>query len=120
MDNIWYWKKPLTLNELLEQVENIDNEIPSPDAILILPLTNANGYVTDEDDDQVTMNNLPGSLLNSEAEPVFKATSYAIDDNEDNLDDSDDDVPLSRFMKYKKKCRNNDWVRQDITDTLPI
>ncbi|XP_050308412.1 piggyBac transposable element-derived protein 3-like [Anthonomus grandis grandis] len=82
-----------------------------------------NGYVTDEDsgdDDQVTMNNLPGSLLNSEAEPVFKATSHAIDDNEDNLDDSDDDVPLSSFMKYKKKCRNNDWVRQDITDTLPI
>ncbi|XP_050296361.1 piggyBac transposable element-derived protein 3-like [Anthonomus grandis grandis] len=98
MDNIWYWKKPLTLNELLEEVENIDNEIPSPDAIVILPPTNANGYVTDEDsgdDDQVTMNNLPGSFHNSEAEPVFKATSQAIDGNEDNLDDSNDDVPLS-------------------------
>ncbi|XP_030762551.1 piggyBac transposable element-derived protein 3-like [Sitophilus oryzae] len=78
--------KPLTLNELLEEVERLDDDSTFPDAIVVLPPTNANGYVTDEDsgdEENVTMDNLPGSLLNSEAEPVFETNCDVIDEGDD-------------------------------------
>lgn len=37
----------------------------------------------------------------------------------DESEDSEDDIPLSSLMKYKKRRKVGDWIRQDITDTLP-
>ncbi|KXZ75606.1 hypothetical protein TcasGA2_TC035039 [Tribolium castaneum] len=59
-------KKPLTLNELLEEVENLEDETVIPDEIILFPLENANECNTDEDsgeEDNVVRNNLPGSQL---------------------------------------------------------
>lgn len=123
-----YWKKPLTLNEILEEIEHLDDNASVPDALVVFPPTNANEDVTDEDsgdDEYVVMDNLPGSILQTEAEPVFNRdvdNSNRNDINahgEDTNDDSDEDIPLSHFMKYKKKMKCNNWVQEDITSKLP-
>ncbi|KAJ8955078.1 hypothetical protein NQ314_006958 [Rhamnusium bicolor] len=116
-----YWKKTLTLNELLEEVEYIDDENRLPDAVVLFPPINANDDVTDEDsgdDDNVIMDNLPGSVLNSQAEATFRTDSKIINILPSDSD-SDDSVPLAQFCKYKKKQKKNDWVQEDIVRKLP-
>lgn len=81
-----YFKKPLTANELLEEIEDIDFDSEMPCSIVILSPENANTENTDEDsgdENNVTMDNLPEAIYNQSS------------------DDSEDDVPLSEFVK---KC----------------
>ncbi|KAJ8930473.1 hypothetical protein NQ314_016700 [Rhamnusium bicolor] len=81
MSNLSYWKKTLTLNELLEEVEYIDDENRLPDVVVLFPPINTNDDVTDEDsgdEDNVVMDNLPGSVLNSQAEATFRTDSKII------------------------------------------
>lgn len=116
-----YWKKPLTLNELLEEVEHIDDETRLPDAIVLFPPNNANDDITDEDsgdDENVVMDNLPGSVLNSQAEASFRTDTTNIDILPTDSD-SDDDIPLAQLCKYKKKQKRNNWAQEDITPKLP-
>ncbi|KAB0805176.1 hypothetical protein PPYR_02146 [Photinus pyralis] len=40
-----------------------------------------------------------------------------VDNNTNIASDSDDDIPLSHFVKYRKK--SNHWVQEDITSKLP-
>lgn len=95
-------------------MEHCNDHARLPDAIAVFPPTNANEDVTDEDsgdDEIVTMENLPGALLNANAEPIFNI--------DDGSDDSEDEIPLSHFTKYKKRSKTNHWVREDITSNLP-
>lgn len=104
----------------MEEAEHIEDGANLPDALVVFPPVNANDDVTDEDsgdDENVIMDNLPGSLLDSQAEPVFYADVVNI--GEEGSEDSDDDIPLSTFMKYKKKRKNNDWVQEDMISKLP-
>lgn len=102
-------------------MEHIDDENRLPDSVILFPPFNANDEVTDEDsgdDENVVMDNLPGSILNSQAEASFRT-----DRNNHNTlssdSDSDDNVPLAQFCKYKKKQKKNDWAQEDIMNKLP-
>ncbi|KAJ8928847.1 hypothetical protein NQ314_018532 [Rhamnusium bicolor] len=111
-----HWKRPLTLNELLEEVENIDNIADIPNEIIIFPPENANDYNTDEDsgdETEVMLSNLPGSQLRGNVE-VFMDQ-----DQEDNLEenwDSEDEMPLSSFKKLKKPKHFDYAINVDLTD----
>lgn len=91
-----YWKKPLTLHELLIEVENIDLEADdqSPIDVVIFPPDTANQDLTDEDsgdEELVNINNLPASQLRGPVEILHTNQ----DMNNQSESDSDDDVPLS-------------------------
>lgn len=130
-----YWKKPLTLHELLEEAEKLEtSEIP--DGIVIFPPENANDENTDEDsgeEDNVVLNNLPGSQLLAEAEFLEDFGTYGymneneavevenenetveeeneivameeVNKNEAQKEkwDSEDELPLSSFVQHKVK-----------------
>lgn len=105
----------------MEEVEHIDDETRLPDAIVLFPPINANDDITDEDsgdDENVVMDNLPGSVLNSQAEASFRTDTTNIDILPTDSD-SDDDIPLAQLCKYKKKQKRNNWAQEDITPKLP-
>jgi len=112
-----YWKRPLTLNELLEEAENLDvNDEQIPSEIIIFPPDN--NHLTDEDsgdEDTVDISNLPGGQLRADAEVNFENTES----------DIEDDLPLSHFVKRKKMSKpakeKNEfiWTKNDITSDLP-
>lgn len=82
------------MHEIIEALE-ADNDFVVPDTIYINPPENANDYNTDEDsgaEDSVTLSNLPGSQLRTEAQVVNFAEDY----------DSEDDVPLSQITKRRR------------------
>lgn len=92
-----YWKRPLKFHELLEEIENIDAEIPNN--IYILPPDNANEEITDEDsgdEETVNMNNLPESQLRAEVQVSFEDGTQTPELVTDSWD-SEDDLPLSVF-----------------------
>ncbi|KAK4880424.1 hypothetical protein RN001_008570 [Aquatica leii] len=94
--------------------ENPDIIPGAPDSIVILPPLNANDAVTDEDsgdEDQIVLNNLPGSQLRAEAEVMY---NNIFDDNvppeiisrttsNNDLWDSEDELLLSSLIGDKKK-----------------
>ncbi|KAK4871767.1 hypothetical protein RN001_015891, partial [Aquatica leii] len=88
-----YRHRPLSLFELLEELENPDVIPGAPDSIVILPPLNANDTVTDEDsgdEDKIALNNLPGKN-------IPRTTS-----NND-LWDSEDELSLSSLVGDKRK-----------------
>lgn len=99
--------KPLTLDELLHYAENPDLIPEPPDNIILFPPEN-DGWETDEDsgeEDQVTLNNLPGSQLRARAEfsyDVKRDEGDVVPNHNVNVDDaladenweSEDDLPL--------------------------
>lgn len=113
-----YWTKPLKVHELIEELEGSDSEIP--ENIYIFPPDNANNENTDEDsgeEDNVELNNLPGSQLRAEVE-IRARRSIQTRDVEDASWDSDDDLPLATFVKrskiVSKKKRTYKWTKNDI------
>ncbi|CAH1980196.1 unnamed protein product [Acanthoscelides obtectus] len=106
MDNYsyWnYWKRLLKLHEVMAEIENIDDDELIPDTIAVLPPFNANEYNTDEDsgdENEVDINNLPGSQLMTEVEVVFENMGSNQTTVESDFD-SDDDLPLSTFLTKK-------------------
>lgn len=104
-----YWKRPLTLAELTAELEN-DDTVEVPNNVFIFPPVNANDCITDEDsgdDDNVIIDNLPGSQLKAESE--MTANNY--------LDqfDSGDELPLARLVVPKpKKFKEFRYSKQDL------
>lgn len=119
-----YWKRPLKLHELLEEIDNIDNETPSD--IIIFPPENANEENTDEDsgdEDTVDVNNLPGGQLRGQVEvlvPADPETGVQMEES-----DSDEDLPLSTYgprvvgSRVVKKTRIYNWTNNDMKSNLP-
>uniref|UniRef100_A0A6P7FX29 PiggyBac transposable element-derived protein 3-like n=1 Tax=Diabrotica virgifera virgifera TaxID=50390 RepID=A0A6P7FX29_DIAVI len=105
-----YWKKPLTLAELLEEIEKEDIDVP--DSIAILPPENANDDVTDEDsgeEDNVDIENLPGCQLRAECQVSVP-----------NQSDSDDDKSLADFVEHKpKKFKKFKYSKRDLQSNFP-
>jgi len=119
-------KRPLTLNELLEEAEKALNEDEIPDNIFIFPPENDENTDEDSGDENlVTINNLPGNQLRAEAEAQI--LDKGLIENQEIIPesfafDSDDDLPLSVIANQLKACgeyRRNSWVKQDLTPTLP-
>ncbi|XP_036327532.1 uncharacterized protein LOC118740145 [Rhagoletis pomonella] len=96
-DHIKGWprhSKPLSLNEIIDELEKLDDETPFPRNITIFPPDNANAEITDEDsgdEEIVTLNNLPGSQLRASAEIEYMSS-----------DSDDDDVPLCSLAKRSR------------------
>uniref|UniRef100_A0A6P7FTS7 PiggyBac transposable element-derived protein 2-like n=1 Tax=Diabrotica virgifera virgifera TaxID=50390 RepID=A0A6P7FTS7_DIAVI len=86
-----YWTKPLTLSELMDEIENLsDNELP--DDIIIFPPKD--GEETDEesgDEDAVEISNLPGNQLRGEAEIVINDPKTH---TKSEIKEDEDDIPL--------------------------
>ncbi|KAJ3619138.1 hypothetical protein MTP99_005924 [Tenebrio molitor] len=103
MSDKGYWKRPLTLAQLLEELEK-DDVVDFPEQILIFPPENANDDCdTDEDsgdEDLVVPDNLPGAQLSAEVE---------VQSSENNSQDwdSDDNKPLSTFVERRPKVLKN-------------
>ncbi|XP_045481005.1 piggyBac transposable element-derived protein 3-like [Harmonia axyridis] len=127
MDNKYYWKKPLTLHELMEEIENLDESYDIPDTISIFPPSD--GYETDEDsgdEAKVDINNLPGNQLRAEAEVSFENNDILSADGYDR----EDELPLSSFLQpkhqkllfetstFKKSKPTFTWKKTDINACL--
>lgn len=102
----------LTLNELLLSLEEDENDLSVLNEvdIAILPPTNACQDLTDEDsgdEDMMTVNNLPGSQLRSEAE-LMNSSQENVDDGYD----EDDYIPLSLLKASGQK--HFKWVEKDL------
>ena len=77
----------------------------------MMPPTNACNDITDDDsgdEDLVTINNLPGSQLRSEA-GINKPPELS-----DYADDDDDNIPLSIVKLYCQKKKTYEWINEDI------
>ncbi|XP_063823717.1 piggyBac transposable element-derived protein 3-like [Ostrinia nubilalis] len=85
--------KPLSLHEILIELENSND--PVPEYIAFEPPDNANTIVTDEDsgdEDNITIHNLPGSILRAPAKAVYTNCTTSDSENED-------DIPLASLQK---------------------
>ncbi|KAK9688454.1 hypothetical protein QE152_g35313 [Popillia japonica] len=115
MDDWSYWKTPLTLNELLDESENLDVEEDqdhTPINLVIFPPETANEDHTDEDsgdEELVDLNNLPGSQLRAPAEII---DSNETNENYDSDTDLDEDVPLS--VLYGNMFQIPDWIKEKV------
>ncbi|CAG4948660.1 unnamed protein product [Parnassius apollo] len=92
MANSRKFGKQLSLNEIIEELAQNDDDIP--ESITIMPPKNCNAEVTDEDsgdEDLVSLQNLPGSQLRPAAEVQY---GNSCDDLE-----SDDDLSLAEHRK---------------------
>lgn len=93
----------LKLHEIVEELERND-DFPFPDAITIFPPENCNADVTDEDsgeENEILLNNLPGSQLRTQAELQY-----------DFSESEDDDLPLHQLAKRLR--RGSDVIRQNL------
>ncbi|CAH1987929.1 unnamed protein product [Acanthoscelides obtectus] len=112
MDNYYsywnYWKLPLKLHDFMAEIENIDDD----------------EYNTDEDsgdENEVDINNLPGSQLMTEVEVVFENKGSNQTTVKSDFD-SDDDLPLSTFLTQKRpklSKPNYSWKKGDINQDFP-
>lgn len=96
----------------------IEDEEIDADTITLFPPNNASENLTDEDsgdEDNVEINNLPASQMQSEVEVTAK---YMVDDQEW---ESEDEVPLARLRekekptaKIAKKKKSYHYVKEDL------
>ncbi|KAI4463351.1 ig(immunoglobulin) and lrr(leucine rich repeat) domain [Holotrichia oblita] len=112
-----YWKKPLTLSELLEEME-ADDDAAVPDTITIFPPENVNeDSETDEDswdENLVDIYNLPGCQLRAEVQAVSKC----IPSVSEIVWESVDDIPLSTFVERKLKLvKSCDYKKIDLVES---
>lgn len=83
-----------------------------PSSITIFPPENANGAITDEDsgeEDNVCIDNLPGSQLRVPAELNFDVPPPGNQELQEVSSDDEDNLPLSHFVPLKKIKKFN-WV----------
>jgi hypothetical protein len=89
----------LSLHDILEELEN--SEDPIPECITFEPPENANANVTDEDsgdENAITIQNLPGSVLRAPAEAIYShPTSYS--------SDSENEEESIRLAYLQKRAR---------------
>nr|CAI5845888.1 unnamed protein product [Callosobruchus analis] len=102
--------RPLSLAQLLNEIETIVDVERIPDSIVVFPPDNANDPVTDEDsgeEENVVIDNLPGPQLRAECE----FSKY------DQQWDSDHKRPLSNFTKRRpRKTKTFRFSKQDLHD----
>ncbi|XP_050308063.1 piggyBac transposable element-derived protein 3-like [Anthonomus grandis grandis] len=92
----------------------------------VLPPVNANEYNTDEDsseENEVDINNLPGSQLMAQVEVIFENKGSNQTTVESDFD-SDDNLPLSTFLTKKRpklstSKPNYSWKKGDINQDFP-
>lgn len=92
-----------TLQRIIELLSEDDESGVDSQEITLFPPTNACGDVTDEDsgdDEGVNLDNLPGSLLNAEAQ-VSAVDAAAVENF-----DSDEDIPLSQMFPARQSKMN--------------
>lgn len=85
----------MSLHEIIEKLEKIQEDEEIPSHITILPTENCNAEVTDGDwgdENQVTLSNLPGSQMQALA-------SIHYSDDVESSNDSDDNLPLAQMAK---------------------
>ncbi|XP_022814762.1 piggyBac transposable element-derived protein 2-like [Spodoptera litura] len=105
------WSRHLTLNEIVEKLEE-DDEEEVPDSIIILPPENCNADVTDEDsgdENQVSLDNLPGSQLRALGEACFQS---------ENCSDEDDDIPLMQLSRRRRVVSTESDLASQSTSTI--
>nr|XP_022900637.1 piggyBac transposable element-derived protein 3-like [Onthophagus taurus] len=94
--------KNVSLNEALAMLEEDEEMVGRVENITMLPPINACGNLTDEDsgeEDQMSINNLPGSQL--------QATVELFGDHVSSSYDTDDNIPLSELArKFQNKKKN--------------
>ncbi|CAG5046439.1 unnamed protein product [Parnassius apollo] len=104
-------RRSLTLHEIatvLEEDYDFSNQRQDFD-IFLLPPDTANDYQTDEDsgeEDNVSINNLPGSLLRAPAE---LAASTSMEKPE-----TEDQTPPEFQEPLKKRVMNYNWRKRDL------
>ncbi|CAG4980713.1 unnamed protein product [Parnassius apollo] len=104
-------RRSLTLHEIatvLEEDDDFSNQRQDFD-IFLLPPDTANDYQTDEDsgeEDNVSINNLPGSLLRAPAE---LAASTSMEKPE-----TEDQTPPEFQEPLKKRVMNYNWRKRDL------
>lgn len=137
MNNIFYFFSGLTLEEIIQSLEDIDTHSDSEIDITLFPPNNACSELTDEDsggEDVFTIDNFPGSQLLSTAEISTKKKRSDDDENkeertisvnakknskdgENGSEDSDPEfnIPLSLLQKRRKKIHKKKytWKNQD-------
>ncbi|KAK9694758.1 Transposase IS4 [Popillia japonica] len=97
------------MDELEKAVVEV-SEQKLPASITIFPPDNANGEITDEDsgeEDDVCIENLPGSQLRERAELNFDEPTRL--ENTEDSSDEEDNFPLSHFVPLKK-FKTFNWV----------
>ncbi|KAI4464044.1 piggybac transposable element-derived protein 4 [Holotrichia oblita] len=111
------FERGVTLQEALTMIEDDEDFCRKTEEIILYPPVNACEDQTDEDSGDefdLSLNNLPGSQLGAVSEVKFHS---------DDEWSSDDDIPLSTFMKSSKHMRNNNakdkkkynWENIDLT-----
>ncbi|KAF2879405.1 hypothetical protein ILUMI_26765 [Ignelater luminosus] len=108
--------KELTLNELMDDLEDPDNFPLPPSGISINIFPPKGKIVTDfGEEDNVVIQNPPGAQLRAEAE------YYILSDEESDGYKSEDNLPLSNFVtKNKKKTRSYKWEKDDIQNDFAL
>nr|CAH7727563.1 unnamed protein product [Callosobruchus chinensis] len=108
----WDRRRPLSLVELLNEIETTEDIQDIPDNIVIFPPNNANDPVANEDsgeEENVVIDNLPGSQLPAECEFSYYDRQW----------DSDDEKRLSNFAKQKpKKTKKFSFSKRDLQSNL--
>lgn len=92
----------MKLHELIEELERDDISI-APDGIILFPPENANDDVTDcdsGDEDNTTINHLPGSQLRNDVEVIFDR--QVEQENDPNFDE-EDDLPLAVLQQQQQQ-----------------
>ncbi|KAF2882557.1 hypothetical protein ILUMI_23612, partial [Ignelater luminosus] len=124
--------RPLQLHELLEELENVNHIPEPPDTIILFSPDNANDCLIDKDsgeEDIVTINNLLGSQLrnvevvtgysDTKFEAVLPVAEVVSTPEQDNSDfESEDELPLSRFVTSKAKRGTYDYVLEKDRELL--
>ncbi|CAH1956597.1 unnamed protein product [Acanthoscelides obtectus] len=108
----------MKLHELMAEIENIDDDELIPDTIAVLPPVNANEYNTDEDsgdENEVDINNLPGSQLMTEVEVVFENKGSNQTTVESDFDS--DDLCLPFLRKNDQNYQNQVTLGKKVTST---
>lgn len=116
--------QPLKLHELLEELEHMEDINAQEISVTIFPPENCNGSITDEDsgeEDNVAIDNLPGSQLRVPAEVNFDKTPLAEpEDLTEGSSDEEDNLPLSHFVPLKKS-KSFSWnIGEDIPESALI
>lgn len=114
----------MSLNEIVTSLEEDDIEsIHSENDIFLLPPTNANDELTDEDsgdEDSVQINNLPASLLRSNAELNRKSPEVEAEDLRAHASTSSTETEEPEECEpLRKITKKYNWKKKNYTEAIP-
>ncbi|KAK9753570.1 hypothetical protein QE152_g1969 [Popillia japonica] len=106
------FKRGFALNEALAMIKGEPETTKHIDGIIMFPPTNACADVTDEDsedENMVSINNLPGSHLEAPAELLRASLSSSSDE--------EDDMPLINLQTPSRNCFGLHCLRRQMKKT---